>query len=166
MAKEASFDVVSTLDLQEVDNAVHQAQRELATRYDLKGSSSRVEFDRSSGTIRLASTDDFHLKAVIDVLQSKLVKRDVSLKALRYGKVEPASGGSVRQAVSLVQGIDQDHARSLAKMIRDSGLGARPQIEGEKLRVFSKKKDTLQAVIHLLKEADTDIPLQFVNYRD
>jgi cyclic-di-GMP-binding protein len=166
MAKESSFDVVSQLDLQEVDNAVNQTAREVATRYDLKGSGSTISLDRQNGEIHLESAAEFHLKAVIDVLQSKLVHRKISLKAVSYGKVEPASGGTVRQTLSLVQGIDQDHARALAKSLKDSKLGVRTQIEGEKLRVFAKKRDTLQEAIALMKEEDVDIPLQFTNYRD
>lgn len=166
MASEASFDVVSELDLQEVHNAVNQAAREVATRYDLKGSSSVISLDRTAGAVSVSSSDEFHLKAALDVLQSKLVKRDVSLKALSYGKIEPASGGTVRQTITLVQGIDQDHARAIAKMVRDSKLAARAQIEGQKLRVFSKERDTLQEVIGMIKASDPDIPLQFTNYRD
>ena len=166
MAGEASFDVVSEVDMQEVDNAINQAAREIANRYDLKGSGSSISLDKAKGTISLAASDEFHLKAVIDVLQTKLVKRNISLKALTYGKVEPASGGTVRQTIGVVQGIDPDRARALAKLVRDSKLNARAQVEGSKLRVFSKKKDVLQAVIRLLKDSESDIPLQFNNYRD
>lgn len=166
MSKESSFDVVSQLDLQEVDNAVNQANREVATRYDLKSSRSSIQLDRQTGRITIASSDDFHLKAVADVLNGKLVKRQVSLKALHPGAVEAASGGTVRQSIALVQGIDQDRARALSKLVKDAKVKARTQVEGDKLRVFSKSRDTLQEVIRLLKEADVDIPLQFVNYRD
>lgn len=166
MVKEASFDIVSRLDLQQVDNAVNQANREVATRYDLKNTGSAIRLDKDAGEIHVASADDFHLRAVIDVLKSKLVQRKVSLKALRLAPVKPASGGTVRQVISLVQGIDQESVRALAKRVRDSKLKVRTQVEGDKLRVFSKSKDALQEVIKLIKEADLDIPLEFVNPRD
>jgi hypothetical protein len=166
MAKECSFDVVSVLDLQEVDNAVNQTAHEIATRYDLKGSGSRISLDKTKGSIELEAKDDFHAKSVVDILQSKLVKRGVSLKALDYGKVEPAAGGTVRQSITLVQGIEQDQARALVKFVKDSKLSARTQIEGDKLRVSSKSKDVLQQVIRALKEHEVPIPLQFVNFRD
>lgn len=166
MAKECSFDVVSVLDMQEVDNAVNQTAHEVATRYDLKGSGSRVSLDKANGVIELAAKDDFHARSVVDILQSKLVKRGVSLKALDHGRIEHASGGTVRQTIRLIQGIEQDQARALVKVVKDSKVAARAQIEKDKLRVASKSKDVLQQVIRMLKEHDAPIPLQFVNFRD
>jgi cyclic-di-GMP-binding protein len=166
VAKESSFDVVSEIDMQEVDNAVNQTAREVATRYDLKGSGSTISLDKQNAAIQLASADEFHLKAVVDVLESKMVHRKISPKAMHAGKVEPASGGTVRQTVTLVRGIDQDRAKALARAVKESKLPARTQIEGEKLRVFAKSRDVLQDVIRLMKEGDVDIPLQFTNYRD
>ncbi len=165
MAKENSFDVVSQLDLQEVDNAVNQANKEISTRYDFKNTNTRAEFDRQSERIVVRSDDDFHLRSAMDVLQTKLVRRDVDLKALRYGKAEPSSGGTVRQEIELVTGIDQDTARAINKTIKDQKLKVRVQIEGDKLRVFSKSRDELQEIINFLRSADFGVPLQFVNYR-
>ncbi len=163
MAKEASFDIVSKLDMQEVDNAVHQAQKEIETRFDFKGSKSEIRMDTDS--IVLVSDDEYKLTQLLDVLQSKLVKRQVSLKTLKPGKVEPASGGTVRQIFSLQQGISQDNAKKITKLIKDTKLKVQASIQGEQVRVIGKSKDDLQAVIQLLKEADIDVPLQYVNYR-
>src|SRR5947207_7723688 len=163
MAQDFSFDVVSKVDLQELKNAVDQTLREIGTRFDFKDSVSNVEMDGS--TLKLHSDDEYRLKALIEVLQGKLVRRGVSLKALEYGKLEPAAKGTVRQEITVRQGIDTDKARQMSKVIRDSKLKVQAQIQGDQLRVSSKVKDQLQAVQQLLKAQDLGIDLQFVNYR-
>lgn len=159
-----SFDIVSELNLQEVDNAVNQARKEILTRYDFKGSKSEITQDKEG--IHLVSNDDYKMKALIDVLQSKAVKRGVSLKALDFGKIEPAAGSLVKCLVKLVQGIETEKARELVKMIKDLDLKVQAAIEGEKIRVSGKKRDDLQAVIQHLRAKDFPIPLQFTNFRD
>ncbi|WAH35343.1 YajQ family cyclic di-GMP-binding protein [Alicyclobacillus dauci] len=163
MAKDASFDIVSKVDMQEVNNAVVQARKEIETRFDFKGSKSEIRFEESALT--LVSDDEYKLSQLLDVLQTKLVKRDVSLKALKPGKIEPAAGGTVRQVFSLQQGIDQDTAKKITKLIRDSKIKVQAQIQGDQVRVTGKSRDDLQQVIQLLKSADIDAPLQFTNYR-
>lgn len=163
MAKDASFDVVSKVDLQEVNNAVVQARREIETRFDFKGSKSEIRFDDE--VLTLISDDEFKLSQVLDVLQTKLVKRDVSLKSLKPGKIEAASGGTVRQVFTLVQGIDQDAAKRITKLIRDAKLKVQAQIQGDQVRVTGKSRDDLQQVIQLLKSEVDDVALQFTNYR-
>ena len=165
MAKEQSFDVVSTVDMQEVDNAVQQATKELTQRYDLKDSGSQITFDRAGSTITLSAPSDFILGQVKDVLASKLIRRTIDLKALSWGKIEAASGGSSRQVGTIVNGIDAEIARKINKEIRDEKFKVKVQIEGDKVRVFSASRDELQTVIGFLKEQDYGIPLQFVNYR-
>jgi len=165
VAKEYSFDVVSQLDMQEVDNAVNQANKEIGTRYDFKGTNSRIEFDRRSPKLTVTSSEEFHVKSAVDVLQTKLVRRQIDLKALSYGKVEPSAGGTARQDIQLVTGIDQETGRTINKAIKERKTKARVQIEGDKLRVFSKSRDELQDIINFLRSADFGIPLQFVNYR-
>jgi cyclic-di-GMP-binding protein len=162
-AKESSFDIVSKVDLQEVDNAVHQAQKEIENRFDFKGSKSSIE--RSNEEIVLVGDDEYKLNAVIDILQTKLVKRGISLKSLEYGKVEPASGGTVRQTIKIRQGIPQDQAKKIVKLVKDSKLKVQAAVQGDQVRVSGKSKDDLQAVIRLLREADLPVELQFVNYR-
>ena len=163
MAQDFSFDVVSKVDMQELRNAVDQTLREIGTRFDFKDSVSSVEMEGS--TLKLHSDDEYRLKALIDVLQGKLVRRGVSLKALEYGKVEPASKGTVRQDISVRQGIDADKARQMSKLVRDSKRKVQAQIQGDQLRVSSKSKDELQAIMQMLKGEDFGIDLQFVNYR-
>ena len=165
MAKEQSFDVVSQVDLQEVDNAVQQAAKELTQRYDLKDSGSTITFDRAASTITLAAPSDFVLGQVRDVLASKLIRRTIDLKALSWGKTEAASGGNSRQVGTIVNGIEADIARKINKDVRDEKFKVKVQIEGDKVRVFSASRDDLQAVIAFLKANDYGIPLQFVNYR-
>src|SRR6476661_620726 len=160
-----SFDVVSQVDPQEVRNAVDQAARELSTRFDFKGTDSSIDLGSDELTLRSATED--RLKAVRQVLEEKLVKRNVSLKALDYGKVEEASGGSARQVVKIVAGISSEKARELNKHIKELNLkGIQSQTQGEQLRVSGKKRDDLQGVIAALKEHDFGIPLQFENFRD
>ena len=160
-----SFDVVSEVDLQEVRNAVDQAAREVTNRFDFKNTNSAIAL--GDGTINLASATEDRLAAMRIVLEEKLVKRKVSLKALDYGRVEEASGGSARQVVTLAQGISSDKARELNKFIKGLGLkGVQSATQGEQLRVSGKKRDQLQEVIAALKEGDFGVPLQFNNFRD
>lgn len=165
MAKDSSFDVASTVDLQEVDNAVQQTARELTQRYDLKASGSTIEFSKAEGTVSVHAPSEFIANQVIDVLGGKLVKRGVELASLRWDKPQSASGGTVRVLGRLVQGIDQDTAKKISKDIRDSKIKVKVVTEGDKLRVTSPSKDALQQVIALLKGNDYGQPLQYVNYR-
>jgi uncharacterized protein YajQ (UPF0234 family) len=165
MAKEESFDIVSQVDMQEVDNAVQQAAKELVQRYDLKDTKSSVELDKHAATITVKAPSDFVARQVVDVLGSKLVKRGVDLKALQWGSAETASGGTVRQAASVINGIEAELARRINKEIREEKFKAKIQIEGDKLRVFSASRDELQAVIAFVKSQDYGVPLQFVNRR-
>lgn len=158
-----SFDIVSKVDLQEVDNAVNQAMMEIGTRFDFKGSISNVE--RNDKVLNLVSDDEFKLKNVIDIVEAKLVKRGVSLRFLDYSKVDSALGGNVKQTVTLKDGLDQEKAKSINKLIKDSKAKVQSQIQGDQLRVTSKSKDDLQAVMSYLKGQDLDIELQFENYR-
>lgn len=160
-----SFDVTSTLDQQEVRNAVDQAAREIANRYDFKGTGSSIELGEDE--IKLATSSEDKLRALRQVLEEKLVKRQVSLKGLDYGTVEDAAGGTVRQVASLAAGISSDKARELNKFIKGLGLkGIQSQAQGDELRVTGKKRDDLQAVIQALKEGDFGVPLSFGNFRD
>jgi len=165
MAKDSSFDIVSDVDMQEVDNAYQQTVRELAQRYDLKGSGAAIEFSRKDGSFLITAPSDFVAGQVVDVLGSKLVRRGIDLAALRMDAPQPAAGMSVRQAGRMVRGIDADTAKRISKDIRDSKLKVKAAIEGEKLRVSSPSKDALQAVIAFLREQDYGQPLQFENYR-
>ena len=161
----ASFDVVSKVDMQEIRNAVDQASREIANRYDFRNTGSAVEL--GEGAIELRSSTEDRLTAMRQVLEEKLVRRQVSLKAVHYGNVEEASGGTVRQAASLQAGISSDRARELNKFIKGLGIkGVQSQTQGDQLRVMSKKRDDLQTVITELKAGDFDVPLQFENFRD
>ncbi|MGZ8751681.1 MAG: YajQ family cyclic di-GMP-binding protein [Acidimicrobiia bacterium] len=160
-----SFDVVSEVDTQEVRNSVDQAGREIANRFDFKGTDSSIELKEHA--IELQTASDDRLKALTQVLEEKLVKRKVSLKSLDYGKVEEASKGAVRQTVTLAVGINADKAREIGKFIKGLGMkGVQHQTQGEQLRVTGKKRDDLQTVIAKLKEQDFGIPLQFENFRD
>lgn len=160
-----SFDITSEVDHQEIRNAVDQAMREIVNRFDFKGTDSTIELDETSITMRSASED--RLNAVRQVLEEKLVKRQVSLKVLDYGKVEAASGGSARQSATLVAGISSEKAKSINKFIKDLGLkGVQTQTQGEQVRVTAKKRDALQDIIAECKEHDFGIPLQFGNFRD
>lgn len=160
-----SFDVVSEVDVQEVRNAIDQAQRELATRFDFKGTDSGLEF--KDNAIRLESASEERLKAAAQVLEEKLVRRKVSLKALDYGKVEEASKGRARQTVALQVGISDEKAREIGKFIKGLGLkGVQHQVQADQLRVSGKKRDDLQAAIKSLREHDFGVPLEFTNFRD
>jgi len=159
-----SFDVVSQVDPQEVDNAINQTRKEIGQRYDFKGTKTSIEVDKES--IHVVSDDDFKVKAVVDVLQSKFVRRGISLKALVYGKIEPAAGGLAKQTITVQQGIDADRARQIVKLVKDTKLKVQTQIQGDQLRISGKKRDDLQSVIQLLKAQDLDLPLQVVNFRE
>jgi uncharacterized protein YajQ (UPF0234 family) len=160
-----TFDVVSEVDMQEIRNAVDQASREISTRYDFKGTDSTVELTEK--TIELHSESDQRLKALVQVLEEKLVKRKVSLKALDYGKIEEASKGTVNQTVTLSVGISQDKGKEIGKFIKELGLkGLSHQIQGDQLRVSGKKRDDLQSAIEAMRNQDFGIPLQFTNFRD
>lgn len=160
-----SFDVVSKIEIPEVLNAVQQAQKELQQRYDLKDSHSSIELKEKENKILLASQDEFKLKAVVDILQSKLVKRQVPLKGLNYGPVTSAAGSSVRQEITLQQGIPTEKAREIVKKIKDSKLKVQASIQGDFVRVAGKDRDTLQSVIKVLRDSDFGIDMQFTNYR-
>ena len=160
---DSSFDVVSKVDMAELRNAVDQTLREIANRFDFKNTVSTIEIEGE--TLKLHSDDEYRMKALVDVLQGKMVKRGVSIKALDYGKIEPAAKGTVRQEIKLKQGLDQDTARKVAKLIKDSGKKVTSQIQGDQVRVTGKARDDLQAIIQLLKSADLPVDLQFVNYR-
>jgi len=165
MADEHSFDVVSKVDLQEVSNAVQQALKEMGQRFDFRGSKSNIELDKEKNEIHLTSDDEFKLKSVIDMLQSKLIKRQVPLKALSYGKVEPAASNTVRQVITLQQGIPTEKAKEIVKALKDSKLKVQSEIQKDQLRVRAKKIDDLQTAIKLLKEKDFGVHIDFVNYR-
>jgi cyclic-di-GMP-binding protein len=163
VAKESSFDIVSVVDLNEVRNAVNLAQKEIATRYDFKKSVSKITLENDA--IVLISDDEGKLRSVVDVLQEKLVRRKVALKALQYGKIEAALGGTVRQQVAITNGISDEKARAISKDLRGEFKKIKVSIQGDTVRVFAGKKDDLQAAIAFLREADFGIPLQFTNYR-
>lgn len=164
MATDNSFDVVSKIDLQEVSNAIQQALKEVHTRFDLKDSKSEIAMD-GKDAITLASADEYKLKSVNDVFQQKLVKRHVPLKGLSYGAIEPAAGSTVRQKITLQQGIPIEKAREIVKAVKDSKLKVQVSIQGDTVRVSGKDRDTLQQVIALLKNKDFGIDMQFTNYR-
>lgn len=165
MPAESTFDIVSEFDQQELVNAVDQAQREVRTRYDLKDS--KTDFALTEKDLTITTESEMHLSAVRDILQSKAIRRNLSLKIFSYGPVEEISGGRVRQVITLQQGIGEDVARKLQKLIRDQFPKVQPRIQGSTLRVASKSRDELQAVIRLVKERQDDfsVPLQFTNYR-
>ena len=163
MAAENSFDVVSQYDEQEMVNAIDQTRRDVTTRYDLKDTKTEITYDKK--TITILTNSEFTLNSVLDVLESKMVRRNLSLKILKMGKLEQASGGMVRQQVELQQGISADLARDISKQIRDNFPKTRPQIQGDAVRVTGKNRDDLQAVIAYLKGKEFVVPLQFINYR-
>lgn len=159
-----SFDVVSEIDKQEIDNAVNQVKKEVAQRYDFRGS--KTEINLEPDAIQLVSDDDYKVKAVIDVLIAKAVRRSVDPKALSVGKIEAAGGGLAKCSVKLVEGVSQDKGREIVKYIKESKLKVQVQIQDNQVRVTGKKRDDLQEVIALLKSKDFDLPLQFKNFRD
>ena len=159
------FDVVSKIEMPEVLNSIQQAQKEIQQRYDLKDSHSSIELNEKEGKMVLASKDEFRLKAVVDILESKLVKRKVPLKNLSFGTVTPAAGSTVRQEVTLQQGIPVEKAREIVKAIKDAKLKVQASINGDFVRVSGRDRDTLQQVIQLLRAADFGLDMQFTNYR-
>lgn len=163
MAGESSFDVVSEFDRQELINAIDQAEREIRTRYDLKDTASEIRLEKNALTLHAPA--EIALNSVRDLLESKMVRRGLALKILKFGEVEPAAGGKVRQTATLQQGIAQDLARDITKLIRDAHPKVKIQVQGESLRVTAKSKDELQGVIAALKAGDYPVPLQFTNYR-
>lgn len=160
-----SFDIVSEVDLQEMDNAVNQASKELAQRYDFKDSKARIDFDRKEKTLTLIADDDFKLRALTDILATRMAKRGISLKAVKFNDPEKAFEGYLRQKVDICMGIDKEKAKELTGIIKNLGLKVQTQIEGEKIKVSSAKKDELQAVIVHLKGLNFSLPLSFCNYR-
>ncbi len=165
MAKESSFDVVSTVDMQEIDNAYQQAKKELTQRYDLKGSGAELSLDKQKKTITVAAPADFVARQVIDIMGSKLIKRGIDLNAVKWGDPQAATGQSVRQTATIVEGIDKETAGKINKDIKAQKLKVKVTIEGDKLRVSSASRDALQEVIAFLKGQDYGQPLQYVNYR-
>jgi uncharacterized protein YajQ (UPF0234 family) len=165
MAKNSSFDVVSEIDFQEVDNAVNQAIKEIHQRYDLKDSKTEVTLNKNEKTLLINSRDDYALKASYDIIQTKFLKRQLSLKSLQPNDPEPASGGRLRQTINLQSGISKENGKKVTKMIKELKLKVNAQIMDEKVRVQGAKRDDLQAVINAIKEADFDFPTQFVNYK-
>ncbi len=160
-----SFDIVCKIDLQELDNAMNQARKEIQTRYDFKGSKTAIEFREKEREIVLTSESDFRLKATLDILQSKMVKRGISLKAVTAGRIEPAAGGMVRQTLLLQQGIPIEKAREIVKRIKNTKLKVQAAIQEDQVRVSGKNLDDLQAIIRMLREDDLGIHMQFVNMR-
>ncbi len=165
MADEHSFDIVSKVDLQEVLNAVQQAMKEISQRFDFKDSKSHIELNKDKNEIVIVSDDEYKLKSVVDIFQGKLVKRRVSLKSLVYGKIEPALSGTVKQVITLQQGIPTEKAKEIVKVIKDTKLKVQAEIQKDQVRVRAKKIDDLQAAIRLLKEKDFGIHMEFANYR-
>jgi len=165
MADEHSCDIISKVDLQEVLNAVQQAMKEISQRFDFKGSKSSIELNKEKHEITVSSDDDHKLKTVLDILQSKLVKRGISLKALQYGKIEQASGGTVRQLITLQQGIPTEKAKEIVKIIKDTKMKVQAEIQKDQVRLRAKKIDDLQAIMKLLREKNLDIHIDFSNYR-
>ena len=165
MAAENSFDIVSKVDLQEVSNAIQNALKEIHTRFDLKDSKSDIQLEGKEALV-LSSADEYKLKAVTDILQGKLVKRGVPIKALSYGTVEPAAGSSVRQKITMQQGIPIEKAREIVKLIKDSKKKVQASIQGDTVRVSGKDRDALQETIALLRGHDFGIDMQFTNYRN
>ncbi len=165
MADTFSFDIVSEVNMQEVDNALNQARKEIGQRYDFKDSKSSVELNQKDKQLTVISDDDFKLKSVIDILQSKLIKRSVPIKALDYGTIEPAANSTVRQFIKLRVGINKEDAKLIVKMIKDVKLKVQAQIMDDQVRVSGKSKDDLQSVMKMLQSADLKFATQFTNYR-
>ncbi|MFT9848070.1 YajQ family cyclic di-GMP-binding protein [Aneurinibacillus sp. REN35] len=163
MSKENSFDIVSQVDMSEVTNAINQALKEIENRYDFKGSKSDIKLEKEE--LVIASDDEYKLEQVKDVLSGKLIKRGISLKGITYGKVEAASGGTVRQRGKIAQGIDADNAKKINKLIKDTKLKVKSQIQDDQVRVSGKSRDDLQQVMAVLKGADLPLDLQFINFR-
>jgi cyclic-di-GMP-binding protein len=165
VAQEFSFDVVSKVDLQEVSNAVQQASKEIGTRFDFRGSASKIEWNEKELSLTLTSDDTHKLKSVVDILETRLVKRQVAIKSLDFGKIEEAAGGTVRQIVKIQQGIPSEKAKAIVKAIKDRKLKVQASIQADQVRVAGRAKDDLQEAISLLRSGDFGLPLQFTNYR-
>lgn len=165
MASNHSFDIVSEIDFQEVDNAVNQAIKEIQQRYDLKDSNTTVELNKKDKQININTKDDYSRKQSLDILQTKFIKRNISIKALKYNEPEAAAAGRLRQKIDLQSGISKENAKLITKMIKESKLKVNSQIQDERVRVQAAKIDDLQAIIKLLKEAELDFPVQFTNYK-
>lgn len=165
MADTYSFDIVSEINWQEIDNAVNQARKEIMQRYDFKGSKSSIEYSEKEKTMTLMGDDDYKLKAVIDMLQNKFVKRGIPLKSMHYKPAEQATGSMMRQEIEVMQGINKDNARKIVKIIKDSKLKVQAAIQDEQVRVSGRDKDLLQDAIALVKGAELDFAVQFTNYR-
>ena len=165
MAKNSSFDIVSEIDFQEIDNALNQAKKEIQQRYDLKESKTELELNKADKVINMNTKDDYSAKQSIDILQTRMIKRGLSIKAMKTEDPEPAANGRIKQKIVLQSGISKDNARKITKLIKDLKLKVNAQILDEKLRVQGAKKDDLQAVMQAVNEADFDFPTQFVNYQ-
>lgn len=162
-SKDSSFDIVSKVDVQEVDNALNQTEKEIIQRFDFKGSNTSIE--RKDEEVTIITSDDFKLRNVVDIFQAKLAKREISLKSLDYGKVESSLGGRVKQIIKIKQGIGKDDAKKVLNVIKDTKLKVQASIQDDTVRVSGKNKDDLQSVMQALRNADLSIHLQFVNYR-
>ncbi len=165
MAQNHTFDIVSEVDLQEADNAVNQALKEIHQRYDLKDSNTTMEINKKDKQISINTKDDYSLKSSIDILQTKFIRRGISIKALKLNEPEPAASGRLKQIIDLQSGISKDNAKKITKMIKDSKLKVSAQIQDEQVRIQAPKIDDLQAVIQMVKDADLDFPTQFVNMK-
>ena len=165
MAQNHSFDIVSEIDFQEADNAVNQAIKEIHQRYDLKDSNTQIELNKKDKLININTKDDYSLKASIDILETKFIRRNISIKALKFNEAEAAAGGRLKQVINLQSGISKENAKIITKMIKDSKLKVNAQIQDEQVRVSAPKIDDLQAVIKTIKDADLDFPTQFVNMK-
>ena len=161
-----SFDVVSRVDMQEMDNAVNQVKKEIGTRFDFRGSKTQIDLDRKEGKIQVLTEDDMKLRAIKDMLIAKVVRRSIEADALVFGLSEKAGGDMVRQTVTITNGIDIETARKVAKIVKDSKLKVQAAIQGDEVRITGKQRDELQDAIRTLKEAELGMPLQFVNYRE
>ena len=165
MADEHTFDIVSKVDMQEVSNAVQQAVKEISQRFDFKGSKSSIDLSKEKAEITLVADDDYKLKSLTEILKAKLVKRNVSLKTLNFGNVEKAAGDTLRQLVSLQQGLSPERAKDITKLIKETKLKVQTEIQKDQVRVRAKKIDDLQELIKMLKEKDFDFHIEYINYR-
>jgi uncharacterized protein YajQ (UPF0234 family) len=165
MEQQSSFDIVSEVNMQEVDNALNQARKEVLTRYDFKDSKTSIDFAEKEKEVTIHTEDEFRLKAVVDILQNKFIKRGIAIKTLKYGTVETASGGTIRQKITLQVGIDKENAKKLVQIIKETKRKVQASIMEDQVRVTGKDKDDLQAIIALLRGTDFPLSLQFTNYR-
>jgi uncharacterized protein YajQ (UPF0234 family) len=165
MAQQNSFDIVSEVNMQEVDNALNQARKEVLTRYDFKDSKTTIDFAEKEKEVTLHTEDEFRLKAVVDILQNKFIKRGIAIKTLKYGAIETATGSTVRQKITLQVGIDKENAKKLVQIIKDTKIKVQASIMEDQVRVQGKDRDDLQAIIAHLRGIEFPLPLQFINYR-